>query len=84
MAGTITGRVVNGDGTPRVGVAVSIAQSDQPHRDIAAITAADGAFRLNGLRPGTYLLEAHDDGLTGSAFVQLCGERASSVEISLG
>lgn len=83
MAKSITGRVVNGVGAPLSGVAVSIAQSDQPHRDIAAITAADGTFRLNGLKPGTYLLEAHALGLTGSTSVRLSSNRQSKAEISL-
>lgn len=84
MAETISGRVVNRSGAPLSGVAVSIAQSDQPHRDIAAITAADGTFRLNGLKPGNYLLEAHADGQTGAASVRLSSRRASKTEILLG
>lgn len=82
MAGTITGRVVDAAGRPVAGVPVAVVQGTQPHRDIAAITGADGAFRLHGLRPGSYLLMA--GGNAGSTVrVALTGTSAS-VEIRIG
>lgn len=84
MARTITGRVVNRLGTPVPGVTVSIAQSDQPHRDIAALTDADGTYRLNGLKPGTYRLQALGLGLSGGVVVRLSSSRQSKAEILLG
>lgn len=84
MAGNITGRVVDAAGAPLAGAAVYIDQSDQPHHDIAAITAADGSFRLSGLRPGKYRLGIHAEGLGGLGSVQLIDARTSSAEISLG
>ena len=83
MAGSISGCVVDAAGTPLSGVAVYIAQSDQPHHDIAAISSADGTFRLHGLRPGTYLIAADGGELAGTVSVQLSSERASTVEILL-
>lgn len=54
----ITGTVRNRDGSISSGATVAIVESTEPHRDIAAITTANGTFRLSGLRPGQYLLEA--------------------------
>jgi hypothetical protein len=54
----ITGIVRNHDGSIVAGATVAIVESKEPHRDIAAITTANGAFRLSGLRAGQYALEA--------------------------
>jgi Carboxypeptidase regulatory-like domain len=54
----ITGIVRNRDGSIVAGATVAITESTEPHRDVAAITTANGTFRLSGLRPGQYVLEA--------------------------
>lgn len=84
MAGIITGRVLDAAGQPVGGATVAITQSDQPHRDIAAITAADGSFRLGGLRPGYYTLQAHSKGQFSNASTALPVQGGATVEIRLG
>lgn len=83
MGRSIKGRVVNRLGTPVPGVTVMITDSDQPHPDIAALTDASGAFRLNGLKPGTYTLGANGLGLNGGVRVRLSSTRQSKAEILL-
>jgi protocatechuate 3,4-dioxygenase beta subunit len=81
--GTITGRVVGPAGAPVAGATVAIAAGSQPHNDIAAVTAADGTFRLGGVRPGEYRLEAHADRATQSADVKVAAGAQAHVEIRL-
>jgi len=84
MTSTITGRVRDAAGQAIVGASVAITDSDQPHRDIAAITRADGSFKLSGLKPGNYTLQAHHEGKFAAVSAQLGSEGAADVEIKLG
>jgi V8-like Glu-specific endopeptidase len=81
--GSISGRVVNARGVPVVGAAVAVSGGSQPHRDIAAITTADGTFRLGGLPPGSYQLTAHADSSVKSADVVVSAGTPARVEIQL-
>lgn len=81
--GTITGRVVGPSGSPVAGASVAIAAGTQPHNDIAAITAADGSFRLGSVRPGDYRLEAHAGPATQGANVTVAAGARAHVEIRL-
>jgi hypothetical protein len=56
--GSIEGSVLDAAGKGLPDVAVIIKTADQPHPDIAALTVADGGFRLPDLLPGAYVLEA--------------------------
>lgn len=81
--GSIIGMVRDEKGGPVAGATVAITQSSQPHRDMAAVTSGDGSFRLNGMRGGSYLLEARrGDGL-GGVSVELVEGGLASVEITL-
>ena len=54
-SGTIEGRVVNGDGEPLAGIAVSINRGDRSTGEpIVRFTDDHGAFRHFGLHPGKY------------------------------
>jgi hypothetical protein len=79
---TVSGRVVDGAGNPVPGATVAVVSSDGPHRDIAALTADDGIFRLGGLPPGQVVLEARRSGASGSATVELEDDGAE-IEIRL-
>jgi outer membrane receptor for ferrienterochelin and colicins len=50
--GRIEGKVTREDGTPLSGVSVQLQGSGQP-----VLTGADGAYRLDGIAPGTYTVE---------------------------
>jgi len=81
--GTIAGRVVGPSGAPVAGATVAIAAGSQPHNDIAAVTAADGSFRFGSVRPGDYRVEAHAQGVVGSAAVTVSSGARADVEIRL-
>lgn len=83
VMGVIAGRVVASAGTPVAGATVAIVGGSQPYRDVAAVTAADGRFRLGGLRPGDYRVEARASGATGSAQVTVSAGAGAEVEIRL-
>jgi hypothetical protein len=81
--GSIAGRVLGPTGAPLPGVTVAIVASAQPHPDIAALTGADGSFRLGGLRPGEYRLEANANGAVKSATVTVVAGRSTPVVIRI-
>jgi hypothetical protein len=83
VMGVIAGRVVASTGTPVAGATVAIVGGSQPYRDGAAVTAADGRFRLGGLRPGDYRVEARASGVTGSAQATVSAGAGADVEIRL-
>lgn len=56
--GSIRGRVTTIDGSPVEGVNVLIAESSQPHHDIAVITNRNGEYTLDDLLPGDYTILA--------------------------
>ena len=81
--GSIAGRVVGPSSLPVAGATVAIAAGNQPYSDIAAVTAADGSFRLGNVRPGDYRVEAHAQGVAGSAAVTVSAGARAVVEIRL-
>jgi protocatechuate 3,4-dioxygenase beta subunit len=61
--GAITGRVVGPDGQPMAGArVVAIRFSERSGSQHSAIVADDGNFKLAGLSPGIYILQAHAPG----------------------
>lgn len=82
----ITGRVTDAGGRPVEGAMVAIASSDRPHRDMAARSGPDGSFRLSGLEPGSYVIEAHHAGISARADAALADGDAGdpAVELRLG
>ena len=82
--GSISGRVVEANDIPVAGATVAISESPQPHSDIAALTGADGRFRLGSLAPGPYILVAHSTvHAPGGASVVVVAGQQSDVEIRL-
>jgi hypothetical protein len=77
----IVGRVVAASGAPVQGANVAVVSGTQPFRDVAATSAADGGFRLGGMQPGRYRVEAHGPGGSGSAEVQVTAGASAEVEI---
>jgi hypothetical protein len=82
--GVVSGRVLDAAGAPVGGAAVAVVSSDGPHRDIAALTAEDGSFRLGGLPTGNVVLEARKSGTSGSAQVEVPEGGSVPVEIRIG
>ncbi len=82
--GRIGGRVVDASGARVGGAAVSVVSSDGPHRDIAALTAEDGSFRLGGLPFGQVVLEARKSGASGSVHVEVREGALAPIEIRIG
>lgn len=83
LLGSIAGRVRAADGAPAAGAIVAIVSSDQPHRDIAAVAAADGSFQFGRLAAGRYRIEAHLSGKRGAAGVDVVEGAGAQVEIRL-
>jgi protocatechuate 3,4-dioxygenase beta subunit len=81
--GFIAGRVLASTGTPVAGATVAIVGGSQPYRDVAAVTTADGRFRLGGLRPGDYRVEARASGAMGSVQAAVPARAGAEVEIRL-
>ena len=54
--GTITGRVTTGRGEPVAEAVAMITGGSPSHRDIAALTNAQGEFKFDELIPGTYII----------------------------
>jgi hypothetical protein len=82
-AGSIAGRVVDAAGNSVAGATVAVTSGMQPFRDIAAITSGDGVFRLGGISPGSYVLEARKGASVGEAQVSVTASQPASVEITL-
>ena len=81
--GVIAGRVVASTGAPVAGATVAIAEGTQPWRDVAAVTSADGRFRLGGLSPGDYRVEARGAAGMGSVRATIAAGSGADVEIRL-
>ncbi|MET1053546.1 MAG: carboxypeptidase-like regulatory domain-containing protein [Mycetocola sp.] len=82
--GAVEGRVLDSAGAPVAGATVAVAASTRPTRDIAAMTTADGRFRLGSLLPGSYDIEARQGTLAGTVQVVVEAGVPASVEIRLG
>lgn len=82
--GSISGRVLDAAGAPVAGASVVVSDSPQPHSDIAAVTGADGRFRLGGLAPGAYQIAAHSTTHSrGTARVVVTDGQQADAEIRL-
>jgi hypothetical protein len=71
--GVVEGRVLDAAGAPVAGATVAVAAASRPTRDIAARTGADGGFRLGGLLPGSYRLEARTGTRVGASEAEVAG-----------
>ncbi|HSN19251.1 MAG TPA: carboxypeptidase-like regulatory domain-containing protein [Usitatibacter sp.] len=81
--GAISGRVLAAGGAPVAGATVAVVGGTQPHRDIAAISGADGAFHFGHVAPGSYRVEARAHGKVGAADVVVGAGGPARVEIHL-
>ena len=82
--GSIAGRVLDAAGQPVAGISVAISASSQLHNDIAALTNAQGRFRLSNLAEGTYTLAAHGpNNAEGAAQVAVNGGQQTEIEVRL-
>jgi hypothetical protein len=79
--GSIAGTVVDATGAAVAGATVAVVSGSQPFPDIAAITGADGSFRLSGMVPGAYGIAARHGGAEGTAEVEATADEAANVEI---
>lgn len=83
--GSIAGRVVDQAGAPVAGASVAVHAGPGPVDDIAALTDADGRFRLGNLSPGRYQLAVFGAGnAEAGAQVDVGDGGASEVEIRFG
>jgi protocatechuate 3,4-dioxygenase beta subunit len=82
--GSIAGRVVDAAGKPVEGASVAVTGSVTPHRDIAAITNADGRFHFGSMQPGPYRLAARARGSQQSADVVVAAGTEAHVDLRLG
>jgi protocatechuate 3,4-dioxygenase beta subunit len=83
VRGAVQGIVLDAGGTPVAGATVAVSVSSRPTRDIAAMTTTDGAFRLSGLLPGTYELEARLGRNMGRISADVLSGSPTEVEIRL-
>ncbi len=81
--GIIEGQVTDAAGNPRAGANVAIVEGDQPFPEIAAVSNAEGIFRLTGLLPGAYSVEARLQELCGKAQVTVTANAKVFAEIKL-
>lgn len=81
--GRVEGHVLDTHGSPMAGVSVAVVSSAGRHHDVAALSAADGSFRLGGLAVGGAVLEARGAGASGSAEVDVVAGATAQVEVTL-
>ena len=82
-ARTIAGTVLDAAGQPVAQARVYFTASPGPTPDIAALTAADGTFRLNAPRTGRYRIGATSDAHgSGEAEIDV-DSKAATLEIRL-
>jgi hypothetical protein len=79
--GTILGRVVLPSGTPVGEAAVMLGGNSPAHADIALLSAADGAFELRDLGPGSYTVLASCEWGAGEGRVLVEAGRVTRLEI---
>jgi hypothetical protein len=86
MHGSVAGYVVEADsGRPAQDVSVFIASGPGPAPDIAALTDAEGHFRLDHLQPGLWNLRAVGPaGAEATGQVEVFENAVSEATISLG
>ncbi len=82
--GQIAGRVVDPAGEPVSGAIVAIASGDQPFKEIAAVSGADGTFHFGGMLPGSYGLSAKFGTTEGQAGVTVIADQSAPMEIVVG
>lgn len=80
----VSGRVVDGDGSPVAGAEVSLLATDGALASAPAVSSTEGAFRFNGIAPGTYRLLGEKTGFgTAQAPLELQGGNAPVPEVQL-
>lgn len=81
---TVRGRVVGADGQPvSSGVVIASRSASASARRTIANLDREGRFRLRGVRPGTWTLEASVSGDSGRVVVELAEDADEEIEIRL-
>jgi protocatechuate 3,4-dioxygenase beta subunit len=81
--GSVSGRVVDAAGNPVSGATVAVTGATQRHRDIAALTSADGRFNFGNMLPGTYQIAARARNTSRAVDVEVRAGERSTTEIKL-
>lgn len=81
--GQIRGHVTGRDASPAAGTIVT-ARNTATNQTLTATTAADGAYALSGVRPGTYEVTASVNGDTASQFVQIGVGQSGTLDLAVG
>jgi hypothetical protein len=77
----IAGTVLDATGKPVAQARVFFTSAPGPVPDIAAITGADGSFRLSAPRPGSYRIAAHSETSGSGDSNVVVADKDVSVEI---
>jgi protocatechuate 3,4-dioxygenase beta subunit len=81
--GSISGRVLDAAGLPIAGASVAVSGGSQQHRDIGALTSADGRFRFGNMLPGAYQVSARARNATRAVDVVVSPGQTADAEIRL-
>lgn len=81
--GQVRGQVSGADGAPAAGATVSARNTDT-NQTLNATAGADGQYALNGLRPGTYEVEASQNGTTATQTVSVAVGQSATLDFTLG
>jgi protocatechuate 3,4-dioxygenase beta subunit len=86
MAGsarTIAGTVIDATGEPVADARVYITSAPGSVPDVAALTGADGRFRLTAPQPGSYQIDASSDAGGSGRVTTVVGPKDVTVEIKI-